>query len=117
MRDEPDHHDRAEERARPARCRGAARANSAIRIDDGERQRRNARRPASTSFRPSTADSTEIAGVITESPKNSAAPMMPSMQHQRRAPAERAVRQRHQRQRAALAVIVGAQQDQHVFDA
>ena len=37
-------------------------------------------------------------------------------QHERRAPAERARRQRGQRERAALAVIVGAQQDQHVFD-
>ena len=39
---------------------------------------RSARTPASTSFRPSTADSTEIAGVITESPRNIAAPIMPS---------------------------------------
>ena len=30
-------------------------------------------------------------------------------------PAERARGQRHQRQRAAFAVVVGAQQDQHVF--
>ncbi len=32
----------------------------------------------STTFRPSTADSTEIAGVIMLSPKNSAAPRIPS---------------------------------------
>ena len=31
-----------------------------------------------TTFRPSTADSTEIAGVIMLSPKNNAAPKMPS---------------------------------------
>ena len=42
--------------------------------------------------------------------------MTPSRQHERRAPPERAGRERGQRQRAALAVVVGAQQDQHVFD-
>ena len=67
------------------------------------------------SLSPSTADSTEIAGVMTESPRNIAAPMTPSNGNERGAPAERARRQRGQRQRAALAVIVGAQQDQHVF--
>ena len=34
--------------------------------------------PGSTTFTPSTAESTEIAGVIMLSPKNSAAPKMPS---------------------------------------
>ena len=34
--------------------------------------------PGSTTLRPSTADSTEIAGVIMLSPKNSAAPKIPS---------------------------------------
>ena len=37
-------------------------------------------------------------------------------QHDRAgAAADRALRQRHQRQRSALAMVVGAQQDQHVF--
>jgi hypothetical protein len=36
-------------------------------------------RPGWTTFRPSTADSTEIAGVIMLSPKNSAAPKIPTV--------------------------------------
>ena len=36
-------------------------------------------------------------------------------EHQRRAPAERAEGERHQRERAALPVVVGAQQDKNVF--
>ena len=42
--------------------------------------------------------------------------MTPSDEDEGRAPAERAGGERSQRQRAALAVIVGAQQDQHVFE-
>ena len=36
-------------------------------------------RPGAGTFNPSTAESTEIAGVISESPKNSEAPKMPRM--------------------------------------
>ena len=42
--------------------------------------------------------------------------MMPSSTRWRPRSAERALRQRHQRQRAALAVVVGAQQDHDVFE-
>ena len=37
-------------------------------------------------------------------------------QHERRAPADRPEGERGERERAALAVVVGAQQDEHVFD-
>ena len=69
-----------------------------------------------TSFRPSTADSTEIAGVMTASPRNMAAPMTPSRNTSAVRRPERARGERGQRQRSALAVVVGAQQQQHVFD-
>ena len=69
-----------------------------------------------TTFRPSTADSTEIAGVIMLSPKNSEAPKMPSAASASfvRAPpaAPRAADQRDQRHDAALAVVVGAHHEQ-----
>ncbi len=67
-------------------------------------------------MRPSTAESTEIAGVIMASPKNSAAPTMPSTRNGQlaRGPA-RALGQRHQRERAALALVVGAQQQQRTY--
>ena len=67
--------------------------------------------------RPSTADSTEIAGVITPSPKNRQAPAMPTNgQRAAHAGADRdALRQRHQRQDAALAAVVGAHDQHHVF--
>ena len=55
---------KAATRAVPRDCT----ANSTNEDDDGHRHDDSGRMPASTSFRPSTADSTEIAGVITESP-------------------------------------------------
>ena len=66
---------------------------------------------------PSTADSTEIAGVMTPSPKNRQAPTMPiRVKRTADARADRdALRQRHQRQDAALAAIVGEQDEQDVF--
>ena len=72
------------------------------------------------SLSPSTADNTEIAGVITESPRNIEAPITPNSWTAARTtssgpPTERACSQRRQRQSAAFAVVVGAQQDQHVF--
>ncbi len=67
-------------------------------------------------FRPSTAESTEIAGVMIASPENSAAPATPSRKMILRAPAERVLRQGHQRQGAALALVVGAHQEEHVFE-
>src|SRR5450631_1493089 len=60
------------------------------------------------SLSPSTAESTEIAGVITESPRNIEAPMTPRRY-------TNAGRQRRQRQRAALSVVVGAQLQQDIF--
>ena len=69
-------------------------------------------KPGSTTLRPSTADSTEIAGVIMLSPKNNAAPKMPSVASASdgatalRAPHRRT--QRDERHDAALAVVVGA---------
>ena len=67
---------------------------------------------------PSTADSTEIAGVIMLSPKNSAAPKRPSDgQRHRRAPPAAAgptAQQRDQRHDAALAVVVGAHHQRDV---
>ena len=69
-------------------------------------------------LRPSTAESTEIAGVSMPSPKNSASPMMAARADQKLgAPAEawRAMGERGQRQHAAFAVIVGAQDDGDIF--
>ena len=68
--------------------------------------------------RPSTADSTEMAGVITPSPKNRQAPAMPTRAERiAHAGADRdALRQRHQRQDAALAAVVGAHDQGDVFD-
>jgi len=66
------------------------------------------------SLRPSTADNTEIAGVIMESPMNIEAPTTPSAIKASFGGRARAD-ERHQRQRAALAVVVRAQQEQHVF--
>ena len=64
-----------------------------------------------TTLRPSTADSTDIAGVIMLSPKNSAAPKMPSAASVARVrppvPAK-TPQQRNERHDAALAVVVGA---------
>ena len=68
-------------------------------------------------LRPSTADSTEIAGVIMLSPKNSAAPNMPSaasITAVRRPRAPRPPQQRDQRHDAALAVVVRAHHQRDV---
>ena len=66
----------------------------------------------STTLSPSTADSTEIAGVIMLSPKNSDAPKIPSAASTilvRRPPGSLPPPdQRDQRHDAALAVVVGA---------
>src|SRR5664279_3906236 len=65
-----------------------------------------------TTLSPSTADSTEIAGVIMLSPKNSDAPKIPSAASAHAAASD----QRDQRQDAALAIVVGAHHQQHVLD-
>ena len=74
----------------------------------------------STTLSPSTAESTEIAGVIMLSPKNSAAPKMPSaastMAGALRPRAAPPAQQRDQRHDAALAVVVGAHRQQDVGD-
>ena len=70
-----------------------------------------------TTLSPSTAESTEIAGVIMLSPKNSDAPNIPSAASTSfvRAPAAPAAPdQRDQREDPALAVVVGAHHQQHV---
>ena len=74
-----------------------------------------------TTLSPSTADSTEIAGVIMLSPKNSEAPKMPSAgQHEPSSAGRPCVRrppdQGDQRHDAALAVVVGAHHQQHVAE-
>ena len=72
----------------------------------------------STTFRPSTADSTEIAGVIMLSPKNSAAPRIPSADSTPddacTRPLAEPAHQRDQRHDAALAVVVGAHHQRDV---
>ena len=91
--------------------------------DDRRRDRHDQVRPATaaTTFSPSTAESTEIAGVIMLSPKKSEAPKMPSAASAsfvRRPPLmPPAADQRDQRHDAALAVVVGAHHQQHVLDA
>ena len=74
--EEPDRHDRAEHAADTA---GAVRLHGEQREDhdDADRQRRIASARAPRPRSPSTADSTEIAGVMTPSPKNRQAPAMP----------------------------------------
>ena len=64
--EEIDEHDRAEQGADPRR---AARLDREQADQDGDRDRHDkGAKPASTVVRPSTADSTEMAGVIIESP-------------------------------------------------
>ena len=66
---------------------------------------------------PSTADRTETAGVITPSPKNRQAPMMPmKVSTTRGLSRRRSLGQRHQGQDAAFALVVGAHHEEHVFD-
>ena len=66
----------------------------------------------STTFRPSTADNTEIAGVIMLSPKNNAAPRIPSAASLASLPGTAAAaeppHQCDEGHHAALAVVVGA---------
>ena len=98
----------------PWRCRGSARRISAIRMPTASGAT-NSLKVGLASFSPSTAESTEIAGVITELPRNIEAPITPTMKTKavRRPSARRG--ERRERERAALPVIVGAQQDEHVF--
>ena len=71
-------------------------------------------------FTPSTAESTEIAGVIMLSPKKSEAPKTPSAGERQLRPPPAAhpatADQRDQRQDPALAVVVGAHHEQDVGD-
>ena len=69
-----------------------------------------------TSSRPSIADITEIAGVMIASPEKSAAPRDAEQKDRRRRAASADLRQRHQRQNAAFAAVVGAHQEDDVFD-
>ena len=69
---------------------------------------------ASTCFRPSSADSTEIAGVMIASPENSDGAATPRTKATCALP-ERALGERLQRQDAAFALVVGLHQEQHVF--
>ena len=67
--------------------------------------------------RPSTAESTENAGVITPSPKNSATPIThDQVQQAPRGGAGGALGQGHQGHRPALAAVVGAHEHGDVFD-
>ena len=69
----------------------------------------------STCLSPSSAESTEIAGVMIASPQNNAAPATPMQENDRRAPAQRDLGQRLQRQNAAFALVVRLHEEQHVF--
>ena len=73
--------------------------------DDSEIGSTYASSSGAATSRPSTAESTEIAGVITPSPKNRQAPAMPTRPSTARAlRADRdALRQRHEREDAAFA--------------
>ena len=73
---EEHHHDRPEERgdARRAAALGGEQQDE----DDDRRRQDVGRRSASTCFRPSSAERTEIAGVMMASPENRAAPATPS---------------------------------------
>ena len=115
-RNQDDHH-RAEQgdptRAEPIRCDGEKQH------DDHRRDRHEPTVPSDgwTILSPSTADSTEIAGVIMLSPKNKDAPKIPSAASASLVPPAtrpRALRldQGNERQDAALAVVVGAQDQQ-----
>src|SRR5262245_5476643 len=87
-------------------------ANSATRITtvSGTTYRSNA---GVATLRPSTAESTESVHRIAVEQRRAD----DAAQHDRAAAtAERALRQRHQGERAALALVVGPQQDQHVFE-
>ena len=95
----------------PRRCT----ANSPIRIDDGERHHvvfEGGRRELQALDRGQHRDRRRDDRVAEEHRRADHA----EHQHERRTPPDRAEGERDQRERAALAVIVGAQQDQHVFD-
>ncbi len=64
---------------------------------------------------PSIADNTDSAGVMHRVAVKQRAGDDAEQHDRAAALADRALRQRHQRQRSALAVIVGAQQDDDVF--
>ena len=74
--DEPDHHHRPEQLADAARCRGAG-TGTAPSARPASPARPSCAGPGAATSRPSTADSTEIAGVMTPSPKKIAVPKMP----------------------------------------
>ena len=67
-------------------------------------------------LRPSTADSTEIAGVIIASPKKKAAPTTPRMRTKLSLAPQRLLGKHHKGKDAAFTLVVGAHQDQHIFD-
>ena len=77
----------------------------------------NSRSSGAATSRPSTAERTEIAGVSKPSPKNRQAPPMPTRVERPADPCSRrdALGQRHQREDAALATVVGAHHQQHVL--
>jgi hypothetical protein len=97
----------------PKRCT----MNSAVSTssDSGTTQRCSA--GAATS-RPSTAPSTDTAGVMTPSPKKIAVPKMPSSSRRRaaRAVLHRLRGQRQHGDQAAFAVVVGTQDQHHVLE-
>ncbi len=67
---------------------------------------------------PSTADNTEIAGVITLSPKNKATPINPAVTmnaYPASVVAHRLSRQRQQRHAAAFTLVVGAHDEAEVL--
>ena len=73
-------------------------------------------RSASTCFRPSSAERTEIAGVIIGVAREQGRPDDPEEKGQRRLLSERALRERLERKDAALALVVGQHQEQaHIF--
>jgi hypothetical protein len=92
--------------------------NSAVRMTSviGTIQWRSA---GAATCRPSTAPSTEIAGVMTPSPKKIAVPKMPTKRSVRRSAGlflHRPRGEREHRDQAALAVVVGAQDEDDVLD-
>ena len=101
---------------RRRRCRRRWTANSATMIT-AVIGTIHSSRSGSTTLRPSTADSTEIAGVIMLSPKNSDAPKMPSAASTTRCAAPAPTpppQQGDERHDAALAVVVGAHHERDV---
>ena len=107
--DEPHHHHGAEERGDP---RGAAPLHREQRDQDDDRERHHVvleggRRELQPFDRREHRDRRRDHRVAEEHRGADDA----EHQHERRAPADRAERERGQRQRAALAVVVGAQQD------